>query len=151
MRRGILALLVLAGLAIGYVLAHWAMIETAGEVIVLRTQEDDGGWLESRLWIVDDAGVAWLHGNPDSGWMRNLAARPAVEVVRGGATRQLRATPVPGPHPRIHELLRAKYGLADRWVRLVGADTASTTPVRLDPLDPPAREGAPQRPEASGR
>jgi hypothetical protein len=142
MRRWIIALLVLFGLAVAYVLAHWALIETSGEVVVLRTQKDDGSWLESRLWIVDDGGVAWLHGNPDSRWMRNLAARPVVEVVRNGATHRYRAAPVPGPHPRIHELLRAKYGLADRWVRFVGADTPSTTPVRLEALSPSGREGA---------
>jgi hypothetical protein len=35
------------------------------------------------------------------------------------------------------ELLRAKYGVADRWVRFVGPDDESTTPVRLELLDAP--------------
>lgn len=136
MRRLALALAALAGLAAAYVLAHWALIETGQEVIVLRTQQDDGAWLESRLWIVDDGPVSWLHG-ADSQWMRNLEARPVVEVVRGGETHRYRATPVPGPHPRIHELLRAKYGLADRWVRFVGPDGETTRPVRLERLEQP--------------
>jgi hypothetical protein len=135
-RRWIAAFAVIAGLCVAYVLAHWALIETGREVIVLRTEEPDGGWLETRLWIVDDAGAAWLHG-ADSRWMRNLEARPIVEVVRGGETHRYRATPVPGPHPRLHELLRAKYGIADRWVRFVGPDTGSTTPVRLERLPAP--------------
>lgn len=135
MRRLIVALAVAAGLGAASVLAHWALIEVGREVIALRTQEPDGGWLETRLWIVDDGAVSWVHGG-DSRWMANLKARPIVEVVRGGETRRYRATAVPGPHPRVHELLRAKYGVADRWVRFVGADTESTMPVRLELVPP---------------
>ena len=131
MRRLAVILLVLAGLCVAYVLAHWALIEIGQEVVVLRTQEPNGRWVEARLWIVDDGGVAWLHGG-DSRWMRNLRERPVVELVRQGETRRYRARPVPGPHPRLHELLRSKYGFADRWVRFIGADTESTTPVRLE-------------------
>lgn len=121
-------------LALGYVVAHGILIEVGREVVVLRTEEPDGTWLESRLWIVDDGAVAWLHG-ADSRWMHNLEARPIVEVTRGGETHRYRATPVPGPHPRVHELLRAKYGVADRWVRLVGPDGPRTRPVRLERTD----------------
>ncbi len=123
-----------SGLGVAYVVAHWALIEVGREVIVLRTENEGGGWLETRLWIVDDGGVSWLHGG-DSHWMRNLEARPVVEIERGGETHRYRATAVPGPHPRIHELLRAKYGVADRWVRFVGPDNASTKPVRLERID----------------
>ena len=136
MKRVAIVLAAIAGLCGAYVLAHWALIEVGREVIVLRTQEADGGWLETRLWIVDDEGVSWLHGG-DSRWMHNLEARPIVEVERGGKTRRYRAQPVPGPHPRIHELLREKYGVADRWVRFVGPDDENVKPVRLDPLDAP--------------
>ena len=136
MRRWIIGLAVVLGLCVAYVLAHWALIETGREVIVLRTEEPDGKWLETRLWIVDDAGVSWLHGG-DSHWMHNLRARPVVEVVRAGETHRYRATAVPGPHPRIHELLRAKYGVADVWVRFVGPDNELTAPVRLERLDAP--------------
>jgi len=135
-KRFAMVLAAIAGLCLGYLLAHWALIEVGREVIVLRTQEADGGWLESRLWIVDDGAVSWLHGG-DSRWMGNLKARPIGEIERGGETHRFRAQPVPGPHPRLHELLRAKYGIADRWVRFVGPDSESTTPVRLDRLEVP--------------
>lgn len=136
MKRIALALVALAGLALLYLAAHAALIEWGREVIVLRSEEPDGTWLESRLWIVDDGPLAWLHG-AGSRWMANLEARPVVEVVRAGETHPYRATPVPGPHPRVHELLRAKYGLADRWVRFVGADGPSTRPVRLERIAAP--------------
>jgi hypothetical protein len=67
--------------------------------------------------------------------MRNLRARPIVEIERDGETQRYRAYAAPGPHPRLHELLRAKYGIADRWVRFVGPDNDSTTPVRLERLE----------------
>jgi hypothetical protein len=136
MKRFAIVLAAVFGLCLAYLLGHWALIEVGREVIVLRTQEADGGWLETRLWIVDDGGVSWLHGG-DSSWMHNLRARPTVEIERSGETRRYRAEPVPGPHPKLHELLRAKYGVADRWVRFIGADNESTTPVRLDPVDTP--------------
>jgi hypothetical protein len=76
------------GLGLAYALAHCALIETGREVIVLRTQNEDGSWLETRLWIVDDGNVSWLHGDARSRWERNLEARPVVEVSGdGGAVR----------------------------------------------------------------
>lgn len=136
MKRLVVSLGALVGLMGAYVLAHGALIEAGREVIVLRTEEPSGVWLETRLWIVDDGEVSWLHGG-DSQWMRNLADRPVVEMTRDGETRRYRATPVPGPHPRVHELLRAKYGIADRWVRFVGPDGETTMPVRLERLPAP--------------
>jgi len=133
MKRIVLVPLALVALVVVYVVAHAALIELGREVVVLRTREPSGAWLETRLWIVDDGGVAWLHGG-DSAWMRNLKEHPEVEVTRHGETRRYRATAVPGPHPRVHERLREKYGLADRWVRFVGPDREGTMPVRLDPL-----------------
>ena len=134
LRRTAIVLAATFGLCVAYVVAHWALIEVGREVIVLRTEDAGGGWLVTRLWIVDGDGVSWLHGG-DSKWMRNLRARPNVEIERGGETHRYRAAAVPGPHPKIHELLRAKYGVADRWVRFVGPDNESTTAVRLERLD----------------
>lgn len=137
--RGVVraALLVLAAgaLAFGaYVLAHWALIEIGREVVVLRTETPSGEWRETRLWIVDDERGSWLHGG-NSQWMRDLRERPVVTVVRDGRERRYRARVVPGPHPQIHALLRAKYGIADRWVRFVGADDEFSAPVALEPLE----------------
>jgi hypothetical protein len=133
MKRWVVGFAVVAALCVAYPVAHCALIETGREVIVLRTEEPDGAWYETRLWIVDDGATPWLHGG-DSRWMRNLRERPLVEVARGGETHRYRATPVPGPHPRVDELLRAKYGIADRWVRFVAPDGPSTAAVRLERL-----------------
>jgi hypothetical protein len=133
-RRAILIVAVVIGLFVLYIPAHLALIETGREVIVLRTRTPEGEPSETRLWIVDHGETPWLHGNLDSGWMRRIAVNPIVEVERGGETRKYRAVPVAGPHPRIDELLREKYGLADRWVRLIAPDGDLTVPVRLEPL-----------------
>jgi len=79
----------------------------------------------------------WLHSGGDE-WARRFEGDPLVELVRGGVTHQFRAHAVPGPHPHLHALLREKYGVADRWVRLIGPDDETTLAVRLDPVEPPA-------------
>jgi len=136
MKRIAIALAVVVGLGVAYVLAHWALIEVGREVIVLRTEEPNGEIRESRLWIVDEGGFPWLHG-ANSEWMRNLRERPIVEVERAGETHRYRAYVVPGPHPVIDERLREKYGIADRWVRFVGPDNEFAAPVRLEIMDAP--------------
>jgi hypothetical protein len=134
-KKVFVAVAVLAGVAAAAVLGHLALIEIGREVVVLRTQRPDGTWYESRLWIVDDGDTPWLHsGGPK--WRPRFDGDPVVEVVRDGRTFRYRAHPAPGPHPRVHELMREKYGLADRWVRFLAADKEDTLAVRLEPLEP---------------
>lgn len=132
MRRLLLGVAGLLGVAVLLVLGHLALIEVGREVVTLRTRSPDGSWRETRLWIVDDAGSSWLHsGGAD--WARRFEGDPIVELDRGGETRRYRAHAVPGPHPRIDRLLREKYGLADRWVRFIAPDSPEVLVVRLDP------------------
>jgi hypothetical protein len=137
LRGAAIAAAAVLALGAASVFIHYQLIERSGEVIVLRTENPDGSWLETRLWIVDEGGFPWLHGGA-SAWMANLRARPVVEVQRSGETHRYRAVPAPGPHPAIHQRLREKYGLADRWVRFLGPDRETTTAVRLEPLEAPS-------------
>jgi hypothetical protein len=115
------------------VLGHLAFIEIGREVVTLRTPASDGTWQETRLWIVDDGASSFLHsGGAD--WAERFHGDPVVEVERRGEIRRYRAHAAPGPHPRVHQLLREKYGLADRWVRWIGPDNEQTLAVRLDPM-----------------
>lgn len=125
-----IAIAVLA--AIFAVLGHLALIEIGREVVTLRTPRPDGTWKVTRLWIVDEGSSAWLH-SAGAEWVARFAGNPIVEVVRGGATRRYRANALPGPHARVDQLLREKYGVADRWVRFIGPDNEETVAVRLDP------------------
>jgi hypothetical protein len=133
MRRlliGVASLIVAAALL---VLGHLAVIEIGREVVTLRTQRADGTWQETRLWIVDDGRSSWLHSGGAS-WLERFDGDPVVEVDRGGQTLRYRAHAVPGRHPEVDEMLRTKYGVADRWVRLIAPDNEETVAVRLDPL-----------------
>lgn len=133
MRRIVLGLVVLVVIAAVVVLGHLALIEVGREVVTLRTQRPDGSWWKTRLWVVDDGGSAWLHSAGPK-WQQRFEGDPVVELRRGGEIRRYRAHAVPGPHPRIDQLLREKYGLADRWVRFIAPDDEKTLVVRLDPL-----------------
>ncbi|MDJ0786000.1 MAG: hypothetical protein QNK05_04290 [Myxococcota bacterium] len=131
MRRIGIVLAVIAALGLAVVLGHLALIEVGREVVTLRTPLAEGEWRETRLWIVDDGDVAWLHSaGPD--WLAQFEGEPVVEVDRGGGVGRYRATLVPGPHERVDALLREKYGVADRWVRLLAPCTEDVVPVRLE-------------------
>ena len=128
--RGIATFIVVAALL---VLGHLALIEIGREVVTLRTQRPDGTWWNSRLWIVDDGGSAWLHSG-GAAWLKRFDGDPVVEVRRHGEFRRYKAHAIPGPHPRVDRLLREKYGVADRWVRFLAPDNEQTVAVRLDPM-----------------
>lgn len=133
MKRLLVAIGVVIAVAAALVLGHLALIEIGREVVTLRTPLPDGGWQQTRLWIVDDDdGAAWLHSAGEE-WQERFAGDPVVEVERGGETLRYRAHAMPGPHPRVDRLLREKYGVADRWVRFVAPCGEETVPVRLEP------------------
>ena len=109
--------------------------ELGGEVIILHTQTANGE-KRTRLWVVDDAGFAWVRaGMSGSGWLARIERNPIVLVERGGRLIRYRAVPVRQPQirDRIHALMREKYGFADRLVSLI-RDPAQSVPVRLEPL-----------------
>jgi hypothetical protein len=113
--------------------------ELGSELVTLGTVGADGATSETRLWIVDDGGSAWLRaGVPESGWLLRIQANPAVVVERGGTTTSFRAVPVSDPilRDRIHRLMREKYGWADRWISII-RDGGASVPVRLDPRAAP--------------
>ena len=129
---------------------HLALIEIGQEVVVLHKRAGDGPPSMTRLWIVDDGEYAWLHhGYADTAWIRQLEAEPIVEIDRGGETLQYRALLDPAADPKVHRLLREKYGLADRLVRFwAGTDTETgfvtgrtclAVPVRLE-INVPVRD-----------
>jgi hypothetical protein len=134
MRRLLLASAVVVVVATLLVLGHLAFIEIGREVVTLRTQRTDGTWQETRLWIVDEGASSWLHSGGKA-WLKRFQGDPVVEVERDGRVRRYTAHATPGPHPEVHRLLREKYGIADRWVRLIGPDNEETVAVRLDPLE----------------
>ena len=135
MKRLVLVFGVVLLAALLIVLAHLAFIEVGREVVTLRTRRTDGSWQSTRLWVVDHDGAVWLH-SAGAAWAARFEGDPEVELERAGRVRRYRARIVRGAHADIDAALREKYGLADRWVRLISPCDEATLPVRLDPLEP---------------
>ncbi len=105
----------------------------ANEVVLLRTADAAGHERDTRTWVADDGGFAWVEAaNPDRPFLGQLRVRPMIDVVRAGVVHRCRAEPVPNPdgHALVRRLLAAKYGWADRWIGML-TDTSGSIAVRL--------------------
>jgi len=126
---GILALLLL-------IVGTQYIASESGEVVVLQTRDEAGGVHETRLWVVEHDGSAWLRaGDPSRGWFPRLSARPDVVTVRGSEALPYRAVPTPEARDTINDLMHEKYGFADSYVSFFFA-RANKIPVRLLPATP---------------
>jgi len=113
-----------------------ALFEASGEVVAVRTLDADGKPYDSRVWVVDVDGRAYLRtGNANARWLANLRVRPTVTVTRAGETRTYLATPVEDPVVRelVNVATAAKYGTGESFLRMGMLDPEHTIPVRLDP------------------
>jgi hypothetical protein len=107
------------------------------EVVVVRTRAPDGDLKETRTWIADEDGDAFIEAaHAERPFYQHVIAIPDVEVVRAGTIRRYRAVPVPNPagHAHIRALLAAKYGWADTWIGLL-QDTSQSIEVRLERVE----------------
>ena len=130
MRR---ALAATVGLIVAFTAVTLVALE-GGEVVVLRTVDDHGTPRETRTWVADESGTAWIEAaNADRPFLRQLRAVPDIQLHRGGAWRPCRGTEISNPegHDRIRRLLATKYGWKDCWIGLL-ADTTASRAVRLD-------------------
>jgi hypothetical protein len=135
LRNALRILGVLLGLAVAAAILEYVASES-GEVVVLRTTDASGDFHETRLWVVDHDGSAWLRaGNPAVGWFERLSSRPEVVVVRGDASAAFRAVPTPEARDVVNERMQEKYGWADRYVSFFFS-REKKIPVRLLPVTP---------------
>lgn len=144
--RKVVAVVLTFTMALG--LGIFGASELGGEIVTLHTNAPDGE-AETRVWVVDGAGHAWLRaGNPSNGWLVRIDANPDVVVERNGQSTRFNAVPVrddPAARERIHALMREKYTWADWVVSQIG-DRTKSVPIRLDPVEPP-NEPAPGVPD----
>ncbi len=119
-------------LTIGQVIAS-----ESGEVLVLETLDTEGQPHETRIWVVDDAGVSWVRGGDDSGWVQRLVENPKVHAERSDKRSAFLAVPVrdSAARDRVNALMGQKYGFADRFIATTLGDSerAGALAIRLDP------------------
>ena len=128
------AVLVLLALVVALPVFYFALAET-GEVVVLETR-DGADTQETRLWVTDHEGHAWLRtGDAGASWLTRLHANPDVAVTRGDERGEFRAVIVADPATRdaINGLTLEKYGWRERVLRAVMMDPAGVQPIRLEP------------------
>jgi hypothetical protein len=137
MRRVAIGVAVLvAVLAVGY-LGLRILFETSGEVVELRTLDTAGAAHASRVWIVEVDGQLYLRtGNSKSIWLNRLRENPRVNVTRRGVDTMYLATPLDDAALRelVNAAVAAKYGAAEKILRLGILDPRHTVPIRLVPI-----------------
>ena len=129
--KGILKVIgALLALFVAIMVLQFIASET-GEVVVVTTTDAEGASAETRLWVVDHDGSAWLRsGSPQAGWFQRMQANPAITVERGGQQFTALIEPVPELRDVINAEMAEKYGWADAYIgMLFGRDDA--VPIRL--------------------
>ncbi len=92
--RVVLALLLVA---VAFSLITLVALE-GSEVVVLRTVDAHAAARDTRTWVADEDGHAWIEAaTAERPFLRDLQARPEVELVRQSSVLRCRATPAPNP------------------------------------------------------
>jgi len=138
MKRVVMALGALIGLAVIFYASLFAFAEFRTEIVVLRTAEADGVTHETRVTVVDIADSTWVRGRPYRGWFRRIEANPFAELHRGGIWQPVRATVSrdPADAAAFEQEMRDRYGLVYRFFDSVARMSTNEVPVRLEPRVP---------------
>ena len=104
-----------------------------GEVVTLHTQDAEGAWQTTPLWIVDARDGTYLRaGQPDSGWLVRLRANPDVKLERDGQTQPVRLVETPEAVAAVNSMMNGKYGWADDFVGLMAGDRSQALPLKVE-------------------
>ena len=105
------------------------------EVVELIAANEAGEKRITRLWVVDDEGMAYLRVGADgSGWYDRILMNDSVEVVREGVTAEYRVQARPEKSARINELMQQKYTWGDTLIGLMVGGREGSIPLELQPL-----------------
>lgn len=105
------------------------------EVVELIAANEAGEKRNTRLWVVDDEGLAYLRVGADgSGWYDRILMNDSVTVVRQGVTAQYRVQARPEKSARINELMQQKYTWGDTLIGLMVGGREGSIPLELQPL-----------------
>lgn len=115
---------------------YFLMAERVEVVVLHHHGSEPGDEKTVRVWVVDDAGHAWLRtGADNASWLPRLRAQPAVELERGGVTTPFTAVVVEDAATlaRVDELSLQKYGWSEELLRTLNGADARHVAIRLDP------------------
>ena len=105
------------------------------EVVELIAANEAGEKRITRLWVVDDEGMAYLRVGADgSGWYDRILMNDSVEVVREGVTAEYRVQARPEKSVRINELMQQKYTWGDTLIGQMLGGRDGSIPLELQPL-----------------
>lgn len=105
------------------------------EVVELIAANEVGEKRITRLWVVDDEGMAYLRVGADgSGWYDRILMNDSVEVVREGVTAEYRVQARPEKSARINELMQQKYTWGDTLIGQMLGGREGSIPLELQPL-----------------
>ncbi len=96
------------------------------EVVTLHTADANGQLKDTRIWVVDHQGAAFIRARSGSGWHARLTAARHIEVTRGGRRARYTAASHPELLDEINATFRDKYGWGDAFISftLGGRDDA---------------------------
>jgi hypothetical protein len=102
------------------------IVASESEVIIITTTDSNGSTHETRLWVVDYEGSAWLRaGSPKSEWYQRANSNAEITARRGSETFAANAQPEVSERETINALMNAKYGWADDYSgALIGRESS---------------------------
>ena len=107
-----------------------------GEVVVLHSSDALGQVHETRLWVVDHDGSAYLRVSAGgSGWYSRLQGNPRASVERQGVSGAYLIVPRPELSDVVNTLMREKYGWRDAYISATVAEREGSLPLQLQPVN----------------
>lgn len=126
---GALALLLIAAIVLQTAASE------SGEVVVLSFTDATGEVHETRLWVVDHQGQAWIRpGQANSGWASRLAGNAEVVIERDGTLGNFRAVVAPEMATLINDLMLKKYGWREQVISAMFGSHDDSLPLRLEQM-----------------
>lgn len=126
-------------IALALLLVAAIVLQTAasesGEVVVLSFTDTAGEVHDTRLWVVDHQGQAWIRsGQANSGWASRLAGSADVVIERDGTLESYRVVAVPEMASLINDLMLEKYGWREQVISAMLGSREASLPLRLEPM-----------------
>jgi hypothetical protein len=104
-----------------------------GEVVTLHTQDAEGAWQTTPLWVVDAQDGTYLRaGQPGSGWLARSRANPEVKLERDGQTQPVQLVETPEAVVAVNLMMSEKYGWANAFVSLMAGDRSKAIPLKVE-------------------